>query len=605
MKHLISIGINNTEGLLPLAAAAKGAEEIAIWGNKQGYNVTLITDKTGKISQQQIFSAIHTIIQQQTCEQLLIYFSGHGLLKSPSQEIWLLSDAKINPNESINITASIDNARNSGIPYILFISDACRVLPTEIQFTGNGAVIFPILNNANNDTAIDILYASRPGNPAYEFSSQENAKSYGLFTNSLLEVINGMHPHIMQNDQGEVLKSFYDVPLLQQDISYKSLTKGKWQINTITSEALIKNLVADKAGEINIMLQQHPTIIIQYQQQKPSIAAFEDLTAKQSLLNNSKIPNPIADNTNEVFTQLQESILQENHVLNQDDITASLAYRHLSMANNQSTLLTNTQLIYESKGRQSFETQTGFTIIGTNIQTLLIKGNFDIIDDEGNTHIRIHPGFELSTALLVLKNGAIIPLGILRGYIGTLVFANQQLLTVNYTPSENSDIYPEYHQYATKTAYLRSLMASAASEGYADAAIFRYKAYLKDNGIPTNTEATSIQSAFWDPTICLYLSYAYKQNGNFKDIQQLYHQLSGNKQTILFDIAMLANQLNNDGTETAGFCPLLALGWAYKSQYQSYIDPLVLQAAAYMQPSFWTTFHNKGAHLIKTYFNQL
>lgn len=212
MKNVISIGINNANGLTPLGAAVSGAVEFDNWAKSQGYTTTLFTDLQNKaVSQNDIFTEINRIIEEKTCEQLIIFFSGHGILRSPNQEVWLLSNAKINPNESINLTCSIDYARTTGIPYIVFISDACRILPNEFQFTGNGSVIFPICDDRNEECAIDVLYGTRPGSPANEYSSQSNAKKFGLFTESILEILNGQYPELIWSKvtSGEYLPNFY------------------------------------------------------------------------------------------------------------------------------------------------------------------------------------------------------------------------------------------------------------------------------------------------------------------------------------------------------------------------------------------------------------
>jgi|25_taG_2_1085351.scaffolds.fasta_scaffold87788_1 predicted NAD/FAD-binding protein len=89
MKHVISIGINNVSGLIPLNAAASGAKEFADWATSQGYKTTVFTDEGNiPVSQAAIFATIMNIINDKNCEKLVIFFSGHGILKSPSQEIW-------------------------------------------------------------------------------------------------------------------------------------------------------------------------------------------------------------------------------------------------------------------------------------------------------------------------------------------------------------------------------------------------------------------------------------------------------------------------------------------------------------------------------------
>ena len=434
MKNIISIGIDNAAGLTPLGAAVSGAKEFEAWGIAQGYSTDLFVDETKKVSQSAIFDRINEIVDSKTCELLIVFFSGHGILKSPSQEIWLLSNAKNNPNESINLTGSIDNARTSGIPYIVFISDACRVLPNELQFTGNGSVIFPILDDTDQDCAIDILYATRPGNPALEQNSKTNAKKFGLFTQTILEVLNGNFPELIKaNPSGEDLVTYYNLDDLDTDRNYKILANGKWQINSINSESSIKSVVAKKARDISIALKQNPDIRIQYQNPKPSLAEFDDAHAKEMLLlSKGKIKEKVfldrtllqcvQDRLNyglspyETHNKSFKAILQDIHELPMDVYTV------------KSNLIKNSEVIFDSKGRESFETQTGFTVLGVEIQDVLTSSPVDIFKEGYKTHVRLFPDSHAHTALVILKNGYSIPVAILEGYIGTLVFEkNQQI----------------------------------------------------------------------------------------------------------------------------------------------------------------------------------
>ena len=62
----------------------------------------------------------------QGVDQLILYFSGHGLwLKG--YEVWLLSDAPETPFAAISVTSCIASARNGSTPHVVIFSDACRV----------------------------------------------------------------------------------------------------------------------------------------------------------------------------------------------------------------------------------------------------------------------------------------------------------------------------------------------------------------------------------------------------------------------------------------------------------------------------------------------
>lgn len=266
MKKVISIGINNAKGLTPLGAAVSGAKEFNDWASSQGYETILFTDEDGNaVTHNEIFTVIDNCIEAKKYEQIIIFFSGHGILKSPNQEVWLLSNAKSNPNESINLTLSIDYARTCGISYVVFISDACRVLPAELQLTGNGSVIFPIKDDTNQDCAIDIFYATRPGSPANEVNSSESSKRFGIFTQCLLEVLNGKYPNLISSilTPNEYLTQFYDIKQLKNNKSYKGLSTGSWEIYSTRLSNPLKSIVSKRANAVSLSLNQSPEIRIE------------------------------------------------------------------------------------------------------------------------------------------------------------------------------------------------------------------------------------------------------------------------------------------------------------------------------------------------------
>lgn len=605
MKHIISIGIDKADGLTPLGAAVSGAKEFALWGQSQGYTTDVFVDEANKISQSEIFDKINEIIESRTCEQLIVFFSGHGILKSPSQEIWLLSNAKNNPNESINLTGSIDNSRTSGIPYIVFISDACRVLPNELQFTGNGSVIFPIIDDTDQDCAIDILYATRPGNPALEQNSQANSKKFGLFTQAILEILNGKYPELIKaNPTGDNLVTYYSIDDLLANRNYKSLLNGKWHINSINSESSIKSVVATKAREISITLKQSPDIRIQYQNPKPSLAEFDDNNAKDILLSSNKtikekvsvertIIQGVQDKLNTGLSQFEtnnksfKAILQDMEEIPMD------------VYNTKSTLIKNSEVIFDSKGKSSFETQTGFTIIGTSIKDVLTNSGKDIFSENNKIHIRIYPDKNSKTALVILKNGNSIPVAIIEGYVGTLVFEKSQLLTINYTPSRNSYKYNYFEQNENRIGFVRSFVASAANEGFDYSQTFNDEFTVEGYINYSNAGSYLRQEKSIDPSLGLYAVYAYRQDGKIKDIKSVYRFMAEENDNMIFDVAMLANSLSKERQRLTPFCPMIAIGWAYRQHFDEFLSPEIRKASNFLAPSLWTTFDKKGTEIIR------
>src|SRR4051794_20535481 len=137
-KAAIVIGVDKTGTLTPLNSAAAGAERIAKWLEGEGFKVKCLTDKDGKpVTIDAVERAVESFVTlPATNHLLLIYFSGHGYWQARS-DVWLLSGAPTKPREAINLGRAASDAVYSGIPNVIFVSDACRSLPN----TKSGALV--------------------------------------------------------------------------------------------------------------------------------------------------------------------------------------------------------------------------------------------------------------------------------------------------------------------------------------------------------------------------------------------------------------------------------------------------------------------------------
>ena len=132
-RALVAIGVDSTASSFPaLKAAALGARQIYDWAGRQDFDRTLLTDEAGaKVRLADVYDAVKTFVDKGVYDQLVLYFSGHGVLMAPDCEAWLLSGAPDNQNEAINVAGSIANARTCGIEHLVVYSDACRSIPTQ------------------------------------------------------------------------------------------------------------------------------------------------------------------------------------------------------------------------------------------------------------------------------------------------------------------------------------------------------------------------------------------------------------------------------------------------------------------------------------------
>jgi hypothetical protein len=595
-KCAVIIGVNKTGGLPELFAAVKGANDFKNWAEKQGFETVLLTDEDGKkVTVKEITNAVKGFVDKQTYSQMVVFFSGHGILKSATDEQWLLSEAPAYANETVSVLASRMLARRSGIPHIIFISDACRSIPNDPLVTEViGSVIFPNVAQTG-DTDIDILYSTIPGNPSYEVKEDVAVANFrGIYTECLLKALRG--------DVTEVIED---------------LKVGSETILTIPVYELHKYLqtaVPLAASRVDIMLSQVPdgeitSRLPKYlarveREKKPVIdtgAGKEILLPKaiepvvlNSKNNNYKLNLPDFDFFKS--SSIENTQTENERVFsNLGDLVTGLSQTRVDVANNMDALK-------NASGRNSFETRTGFSITGTNkVQCLMAAENgFDQFEEEDQTHIRILEQNLSRTLFLQLESGNVVPLAILPGFIGTVVVENGAVINVNYVPSQHTPKYELMRGLQNEDfEHRRALVATAA----------RFGSFKVEGDVGYVIEQASYLRNIKaiDPTMGLYAAYAYMQAGSYTDLKSVYEYMWREPEPVLYDVWMLV-KISKQAFEApkqspAPFCPMLTQGWSYMSVDNTLFAPELQELGKYLVPGLWTTFNPKGVELIRHLIN--
>src|SRR5882757_7851326 len=186
----IVIGVNKPKKLTPLQGAVTDALAFGVWIAKQGFDeVKTFTDDKNAVAYQDIFAEVDRVVKAATYSQLVIYFAGHGFQNGGS-EVWLLSGAPNNPGEAISVEASVMASRESGLTSVVFISDACRSIPSGMPDSNVfGISIFP--NEALNRQTrpeVDRLFATLPSLVAVEAAkADDKARRGGIFTREFMQ----------------------------------------------------------------------------------------------------------------------------------------------------------------------------------------------------------------------------------------------------------------------------------------------------------------------------------------------------------------------------------------------------------------------------------
>lgn len=586
-RALVAIGVDKTGGLPTLKAAADGASKIAAWASSQGFDSVLLTDKSKPVTLADVTASIHEVVNKRIYDQLVVYFSGHGLLKGSNYEVWLLSGAPINPNEAVNVTGSIDLSRNCGISHVVFISDACRSMPNTMGMNYVlGGVIFPAQQPRPLSPEVDTFYATVPGNPALEVPPDEAATNYrGIFTDCLLEALLGRVSGVVR----EIAEP----------------TGPKHVIPSRPLKSYLLDAVPDAASAVSIKLQQHPEIRVESDLPKylgeiltaPVVAYAPPGTGPTGPSMPSPSPSPRTPSTSDAL-----EILKQAHFLGRKDLLSTETMK----GDSGQAMSREIEELLNARGRLSFETRTGFTVHGAKVVSAITTGTpCDVFEESGLSQVRVHidpqnlTGFVYESRSTVMRfhMGSGVCLAALPGFIGTVVVAEEgRVLAVNYTPARGTERYNEYEMVADDLERRRAFAAVAARNG----------SFSLDRKEAVDAARYLRMLKAIDPTLGIYAAYAYAQAGDQEGVESVHRYMaestSGYHPPVPFDVAMLAHR-NGPWPEAYRFpptMPMLTQGWALLGGLEHSMHPAALSARHYLIPSLWTAFSPEGIKILET-----
>lgn len=576
-KCAVIIGVDKTGGLPVLNAAGSGAIDMSNWANKQGFDITLLTDANDRpVTIQLIKKAIQGYLEQLTYEQLVVYFSGHGILKSPDAELWLLSGSPNDPNEAVNLSGSILMARNARLKHIVFISDACRSQPATMKLNQvSGSIIFPNEEPRSPRPAVDLFYATLPGDTALEMPPDQSVKMYrGIFTEYMLKGLNGM--------VSQVIVEMGQPPQLQRVVP-------AWQLkNYLESEVPLA------ASTIDLTLIQEPEVRVESHHPRYLSLLSQHTEAFVHEGAGDMVRPPL-----EVFERLNDSSAKG---VNPSRRGIRRPIRTVNQTGpKQEKFNDSVNQLLTLRGKESVDIRTGFTIIGTDVKNCTAAIQVDMFREREAVQLRLpdepHQVGMAHSILVEFANGTGVLLSILPGFMGTLIVEQDRLVTVNYTPSRHTRKFDEFEPVLPEIEKRRALVAVSARNG---SLWLPYDRAVKGAGYLRKQKA-------FDPTVGLYAAYAYLQTGQLEEVQSVfdymaeeYTELDGRSVRIpvLFDVALLAGKLSGD-TPLAPLCPLLNQGWAYTEPYRDRLSPVILEASQFLLPGLWTTFESQGVAILK------
>lgn len=599
-RAVVAIGINKTGGLPELQAARKSAEAFADWARKhQGIpakHIKLITDAKSAVGRERIYKAIEKFANLGYIEQLIVYFSGHGI-NSGHYEQWLLSRAPDDPAAAVNVRGSEMLARSCGIRHVIMISDACRTAADSIQAQGvTGGEIFPNSKSHGVENPVDQYFATLVGNPAFEVrSSADAANGYSAaYSRVMLEALSGNVSSLVESRDGQQvirprpLKRYLSVavPEFLQSLHLPGRETQQPDARIESDDtAWIAELSASSGKPV---LDLDGPATPRKKAGKPFRPAPRDPSDDLALP-----PPEVLRTARGASDLILDAKAELNAALHPKQLSPKRGFE--TRAGMTSGSGSSNRLFARAVSRGSagfgpdhFETQCGIKLRGTRLAAAWSWQAHVALGDRGDVvQVNLHDSRKGANVLVQLNDGSLVIVPAFRDYITSLSFDDDgNLEDVSCEPSANTPRYAAWKASSRELGNLRAVVAAASSLG-----VFRFDD--AEQGIELLNRMRSAKSL--DPMIAVYAAWAFHDRRMRAQIVDMQTLLDDDLNVRLFDVAMLSLSLGKKKTadtpkEMYPCVPMLTQGWSLLMPLNVKLPDELMGLRGNLRPTLWTQF---------------
>ncbi|MES2524574.1 MAG: hypothetical protein V4617_17880 [Gemmatimonadota bacterium] len=624
-RAIISIGVRKTGGLPELQAAQESAKAMAGWARAhQGIpasRVKLITDEKTRVTRDRIFDAVEAITKLGYVEQLIVYFSGHGI-NSGHHEQWLLSRAPDDPVAAVNVKGSEMLARFCGIGHVVFISDACRTAADSIQAQGiTGGEIFPNSGAQGVEKPVDQFYATLVGRPAFEVKTVEAAvaRYAAAYTHVLLEALSGTVPALVEQDGDQrvvrpwPLKKHLALAVpeymgtlklpggeSQQPDARIESEPDSW-LSTVPAAdkeaAPARAKPAKKAG-----VPRRSTATRGGAALPPSaspagtapVLSGDEPLPPPSIVGTHKRPADLVTDARAALLGVLDADIPTDRKRSAPPTRAGARGGRAGAP--RQALEKSIATASEKFGPDHLETQCGIKVRGARIDSTLAR-HADAHVGHANDVIRIalHDNRRGTNVMVKVADGSLVMVPALRDYLTALTFdADGNLDDVSFEPSANTPRFQLWQQNARELGALRAVIAAASSLG-----VFR----LDDVEEGAALLARLRRMKTLDPALAVYAAYAFHDRRMRAEIVDMQRFLDTDLGARIFDVALLAFSLGKGRAkspvrELYPCVPMLTQGWSLLSPLGVELPGRLGELRRLLRPSLWTHFTPAAADVL-------
>lgn len=587
-KAAVVIGVNKTGGLTPLGSAADEAERVARWLKGEGFEVKKLTDAKRPVSSAAVVKALDAIVTvPPRYHLLLVYFSGHGYWQSRS-DIWLLSGAPKQAAEAINLRTAIDLAKYSGIPNVVFISDACRSIP-NIRGGAyvDGVAAFPNHDDISSESKVDFIKATSEARPAYEGRLAGVPRS--VLTAALMAAFeypeDSMVRQVVEDGRNiEVVPNRRLESFLQRKV-----------------DALLASIDPSASQQVVVNIPSSDDVYIARVRRPPRAASAVPLGEAGAVLVSSPQPPQPGAPTPTADDGVRAAVEAINNTLSTRGFTSGAA----------SELLLPTNAVTEARLRRRmpdsrhdhFESQTGFFIQGAVAQRAvasrdhpdLVAEVLDTGDGSRPAVVRVRhvtatevPQGQAVSVVVQFADRRCVVLAALAGYVGHVSVKAEGVSNISYVPSSNNWRWGEYMGRRAQLDRLRAMVALAI-----DGDVFHLRSEREAMAL---AERIRLSKGI-DPTLGLYAAHAFSQAGSDHQVLSVLEHMRNDIGADLFDVRLLASRQLRQGSTVpvVPLCPLLTQSWNLLRSRRVELPALLRAAEPWLCDSLWTTFAAEAA----------
>lgn len=560
-KAAIVVGVHKTGGLVPLNSAVAEAERVAAWLKGEGFKVKKLTDERSPVTADAIAKAVEAFVTVPPQFHLLVvYFSGHGYWQARSDQ-WLLSGAPTRTHEAINLRAAMDLARYSGIPNVVFVSDACRSIPNaRAGAYVDGIAAFPNLEDIVNESKVDSIKATSEARPAYEATIDGAPRS--VLTAALMSAYEDPEPNMVLKvvDNGRQIEV---VPNRQLE--------GYLQRKV---DALMAVVDPNGSQTVAINVPSAENVFIARVRRRRSAA---------------RSPAPVAPPQDSV----RHTAVAVRSALSTRDFAGSLPPDADTEASVRRRL--------PDARHDHLESRMGFFLRGAVVAAAVSsRARPDLVaemlesgdgaDQPALVRVRLAAGMEVpdGSAISVavrFTDGRCVVLAALAGYIGHAFVKAGGLTNVSYVPSTNHWRFGMYQQSKDEIDRLRALVALAV-----DRDVFQLRSESEAQAL---AERIRVGKAV-DPSLGLYAAQAFAQAGNDGQVHNVLEYMRDDIHADLYDVRLLLSRRFRGSSDqqwaVVPFCPLLTQNWSLLAGRGMQLPPVLAEARRGLLDALWTTF---------------